>query len=411
MVSKLERGLFKGLTSNVIILGLVSLFTDLSSQMVFPLLPLFLTTALGANATIVGLVEGSAESTASLLKVFSGYWSDKIRKRKPFVLGGYGISALMKPLFAFAYIWQNVVVIRVIERIGKGIRTAPRDAIVAESCDSNVKGKAYGIQRAMDGVGSILGAIMAFVLFPLYGFRNTFLISSIPAFIAVGLIFFVKEVKEKESKESKESKEIHTNNRREEVKSHKSLKISFRGLPKKLRYFLLISVIFTLGNVGYAFLLLRAIDIGFNVSMAIFLYVLFYIVYTVFIVPCGIISDRIGRGPVLLTGYFLFGLLCLGLVVVSSLPGIILVFVIYGVFFALTDGVQRAFVVDLSPSHLKGTSLGTFHTSIGLTALPAGIIAGSLWTSLSPEATFLFGSATSFVAGFLFLWLFYSYKE
>ncbi|MBU4389333.1 MAG: MFS transporter, partial [Proteobacteria bacterium] len=163
---------FSGITKNIFILGLVSLFTDLSSQMVFPLIPLFLTTVLGCGAYAVGIVEGAAETTASLLKVVSGYWSDKIRKRKPFVLFGYGMSSLTKPLFALANIWTFVLFVRVIERIGKGIRTAPRDALVAESCDESVRGKAFGFHRAADGIGSTLGAVLALLLLPMWGYRN-----------------------------------------------------------------------------------------------------------------------------------------------------------------------------------------------------------------------------------------------
>jgi MFS family permease len=236
---RFKTNFLKGLTLNVIILGFVSLFTDLSSQMVFPLLPLFIVTVLGANAIIVGLVEGAAGSTASLLKVFSGYWSDKIRKRKPFVLGGYSLSAVTKPLFSLSYIWQSVVVIRIIERVGKGLRTAPRDAIVAESCDPNARGKAYGVHRAMDGIGSVLGTVTAFAFFPIFGFRKIFLIAALPAFIAVVFILFVKEKKKELTPAS----------------SQTTLKISFRELPTKLRYFIIITTIFTLGNVGYAFLL------------------------------------------------------------------------------------------------------------------------------------------------------------
>ncbi|HEC76208.1 MAG TPA: MFS transporter, partial [Thermoplasmatales archaeon] len=190
-----KKKFFKGLTTNIFILGFVSLFTDLSSQMVFPLIPLFLTTTLGAGAYAVGIVEGAAETTASLLKVISGYWSDKIKKRKPFVLLGYSLSSVTKPLFALAYTWPFVLFIRVVERIGKGLRTAPRDAIVAESCEKNVRGKAYGLQRAMDGIGSISGAVLAFLLLPSLGYRNIFLLAFIPAIIAVFVILFVKEKK------------------------------------------------------------------------------------------------------------------------------------------------------------------------------------------------------------------------
>ncbi|MBE9541456.1 MAG: MFS transporter, partial [Proteobacteria bacterium] len=185
--------IFEGITRNVFILGLVSLFTDLSSQMVFPLIPLFMVTVLGSGVYAVGIVEGAAETTASFLKVVSGYWSDKIGRRKPFVLFGYSISAITKPLFAFANIWSFVLYIRVIERIGKGIRSAPRDAIVAESSDESVRGRAYGFHRAMDGVGSVLGAALAFLLLPVFGYRNIFMFAFLPGMVAVFIILFIKE--------------------------------------------------------------------------------------------------------------------------------------------------------------------------------------------------------------------------
>ena len=188
-----KHSLFHGITRNILILGLVSLFTDLSSQMVFPLIPLFLTTIVGSGAYAVGIVEGAAETTASLLKVVSGYWSDTMRKRKPFVLSGYALSSLAKPLFALASTWSFVLCIRVLERVGKGLRTAPRDALVAESCDVSARGKAYGFHRAMDGIGSVLGAVCAFVLLPVLGYRNIFLFAVFPGILAVAILLFVKE--------------------------------------------------------------------------------------------------------------------------------------------------------------------------------------------------------------------------
>ncbi len=380
----LKDSFMKGITLNVIILGFVSLFTDLSSQMVFPLIPLFLTNVLGAGGAVVGLVEGAAETTASLLKVFSGYWSDKIEKRKPFVLIGYGISSLMKPLFAFSYIWQSVLGIRIAERVGKGIRDAPRDVIVANSCDENVRGKAYGIHRFMDGIGSIFGAVLAFLLLPLFGFRKVFLLAFIPSIIAVLLILFVKEKKHKH------------------IES-KSLEVSFKSLTPQLKYFICIATIFALGNFGYAFLLLRAINLGLESQTAILLYIIYYISYSIFIIPAGMFSDKIGRKRVILMGYGLFGLTSLGLIFVSSLSQIISLFISYGIFYAMIDGVQRAFVVDLSPPSIKGTALGTFHTSTGLAALPAGLIAGLLWDKICPETTFIFGFVISITAITLFL--------
>jgi MFS family permease len=362
----------KGFTRNIIIVGVVSLFTDLSSQMVFPLIPLYLVT-IGASAWVVGLVEGAAESTASLLKVFSGYRSDKIRKRKPFVFVGYSLSALTKPLFALANIWPFVLIIRITERIGKGIRTAPRDAIIAESADESVRGKAYGFHRAMDGVGSISGAILAFILLPILGFKNIFLIAIIPGMIAVLFVYFIQE-----------KKVIEKTNKM-------NLKISFKKLPTNLKLFITISAIFSFGHFGYAFLLLRARNIGLGNDTAIFLYVLFYIVYTLFIIPAGIISDKIGRKPVIFFGYFIFGITALGLIFTYQMTALLVIFIIYGLFFAMIDGVQRAFVVDLSPPELKATALGTFHTAIGLVALPGGLIAGIIWDNISPNATFIFG--------------------
>jgi len=380
---------FTGLTRNIFILGLVSLVTDLSSQMVFPLIPLFLTTVLGTGAYAVGIVEGAAETTASLLKVLSGYWSDKIKKRKPFVLFGYSLSSITKPLFAFTNIWPSVLFVRVIERIGKGLRTAPRDALVAESCEESVRGKAYGFHRAMDGFGSVLGATLAFLLLPILGYRNIFLFAFIPGIIAVFVILFIKE---KGAPIKRETKKI-------------SIKISFKELPVNLRLFIIISSIFALGHFGYAFLLLRAKNIGLADNMAILLYVLFYIVYTICTIPLGVLSDRIGRKPVLVMGYLVFGITSLGLIFASNIYSALLFFVIYGIFYAMIDGAQRAFVVDLAPKHLKATALGTFHTAIGLVALPGGYIAGLLWDKISPEATFAYGLALAIISTVLFIFI------
>jgi MFS family permease len=377
---------FEGMTRNIFILGLVSLLTDLSSQMVFPLIPLFLTTTLGVGAYAVGIVEGAAETTASLVKVISGFLSDKIKIRKPFVIFGYSLSSITKPLFAFAGTWAFVLFVRVMERIGKGLRTAPRDAIVAESCDETVRGKAYGFHRAMDGIGSVLGAVLAFLLLPVLGYRSIFKFAFIPGIIAVCVIFLVKERKSAVRKESKQTQ----------------VKISFKQLPVNLRLFIAVSSIFALGHFGYAFLLLRAKNIGLADNVAILLYVLFYIVYTISIIPSGILSDKIGRKPVLLAGYALFGMTSLGLIFTSNISSILLFFIAYGVFYAMIDGVQRAFVVDLAPGHLKATALGTFHTAVGLVALPGGYIAGLLWDKVSPTATFVYGFTFSVIALSLF---------
>jgi len=380
---------FQGITRNILILGLVSLFTDLSSQMVFPLIPLFLTTVLGAGAYVVGITEGAAETTASLLKVMSGYWSDKIKKRKPFIFFGYSLSSITKPLFAFANVWPSVLFIRVIERIGKGLRTAPRDALVAESCQESVRGKAYGLHRAMDGIGSVLGAVIAFLLLGILGYRKIFLLAFIPGIIAVFVILFIKEKRAIAKRETKKT----------------PIKLSFKELPVNLRLFILISSIFALGHFGYAFLLLRAKNIGLTDNMAILFYILFYIVYTICIIPAGMLSDKIGRKPVLITGYLVFAVTSIGLIFTSSIYTLLLFFIVYGIFYAMIDGVQRALVVDLAPGNLKATALGTFHTATGLVALPGGYIAGLLWDKIGPGATFTYGFTLAIISIALFMFV------
>lgn len=386
--ARFKRYFFRGLTSNIIILGFVSLFTDLSSQMVFPLIPLFLTTVLGAGAYAVGIVEGAAETTASLLKVVSGYWSDRIQQRKPFALFGYSLSSITKPLFAFAHSWPFVLVIRVVERVGKGVRTAPRDALIAESCSKHVRGKAYGFHRAMDGIGSIAGAVLAFLLLPILGYRNIFLLAFLPGIVAVFIILLIRERKKYDSTKSRDV--FHPTPAR------------FGMLPANLKLFIIASSLFALGHFGYAFLLLKAQHVGLADNVAILLYVLFYIVYTLAIIPSGVLSDKIGRKPVLMLGYLIFAMTSFGLLFASTGHGIVAFFITYGIFYAMVDGVQRAFVVDLAPAHMKATALGAFHTAVGLAALPGGYIAGVLWDTINPGATFVYGCAVSLISLFLF---------
>jgi MFS family permease len=384
-----KRSFFNGLVRNIILVGFVSLFTDLSSQMVFPVIPLFLL-SLGASAWIIGLVEGAAETTASLLKVFSGYWSDKIKKRKSFVFAGYGLSSITKPLFAIAQTWPFVLLFRIVERIGKGVRDAPRDAIVADSVDMSVRGKAYGFQRAMDGIGSFSGAILAVLLLPIFRYRELFLIAFFPGIIAVVFILFIKEKHQPPEIQKRQAIPIH---------------LSITTLPRNLQIFILVSTVFALGNFGYAFLILKTKNIGFSDQIALILYVLFYVIYTLCTIPAGMLSDKIGRKPVLVTGYVLFAGTAFFLLFTSDLAMLVFIFILYGVFFGFIDGVQRAFVVDLAPTGLKGTALGTFHTATGLIALPAGFIAGLLWDQISPQATFLFalGLALSSLLLFAFV--------
>lgn len=367
----------------MILLGLVSLLTDLSSQMVFPLIPLFLT-SFGAGATIIGIVEWAADTTAALLKVFSWYLSDKFKKRKIFVLIGYSFSTITKPLFALAQTWPAVLVFRVIERIGKGLRDAPRDALVADATAPEFMGKAYGIQRAMDGTWSVIWALLTLVLFPYLWYQNLFLFAFIPGVIGVIAIMFVKEA-------NTMKKETH----REHV--HILPKIQLPGLgtaikllPKNLKLFILVSALFGLVNFGYAFMLLKAKSVGASDQTAILYYVLFYGVYTLISAPAGMLSDRIGRKTMLWIAYSLFLVVTLWLALVGQLWWVIFFFILFGILFAIVDGTERALVVDLAGKDQKGTALGVFHTAIGIVSLPGGYILWTLWDKVSPQSTFLF---------------------
>ncbi len=380
----------KGISRNVVLLGIVSLLTDASSQMVFPLIPLFLTGVLGTGALAVGVVEGAAETTASLLKVLSGMWSDRIQKRKPFVLAGYSASALAKPLFAFVQSWGLLLTVRVGERVGKGLRTAPRDAIIAESTDPRSRGQAYGAQRAMDGVGSVGGALAAYLLVPILAFRTIFLLSSIPAVLAVAVIPFVRE-RAGQRRQGGGTDRVH-------ARVSNGGRAGSQRLDGTLYIFLGVCALVTVGNFGYAFLLLRATDLGLPDSSAILVYVVFYAVYTISSVPAGSLSDRWGRKAALAAGYGLLAASAVCLAKAGYAQMLWVGAVTYGLSFALTDGVQRAFVVDLAPSDLKATALGAFHTTVGLVALPAGALVGLLWDRIGPEATFFISAGVSLLA-------------
>lgn len=344
-----ESGLFAGITRNIIVMGIASFLTDVSSEMIYPILPIFLANVLGVPKSVIGLIEGVAESTASLLKVFSGWLSDKLGKRKSLVLSGYSISNLSKPFLAFTTSWTQVFAIRFADRFGKGVRGAPRDALIADSTPKSLRGKAFGFHRAVDTAGAVTGPFLAFLILSIFprNYRSIFLISAIPGTLAVLiLLFFLKERARKNSPEERPT-------------------ITFTSLSKEFKTFTIICTIFALGNSSDAFLLLRAQSLGVAVALVPIVYLLFNLIYSILAMPLGMLSDRISRKKVIVGGYLLFALIYLGFAFAKSSFYVWLLFPFYGVYYASTEGVQRAFVVDLVPAGLRGTAIGTFNAQIG----------------------------------------------
>jgi len=367
-------------------LGWVSFFQDVSSEMIYPLLPLFLVNVLGAPTSIVGLIEGIAESTASLLKVFSGWLSDRTGHRKTWAVAGYGLSALVKPMVALARGWPFVLFVRFADRFGKGVRTAPRDALIAASTDQAQRGRAFGFHRAMDTAGAALGPLLASGLLLLYNsnYRPVFAWALVPGLISVAiLIIFVREVREAEGE------------RREPPR------LSLKPFSRTYKLFLLVTVLFTLGNSSDAFLVLRAQNLGVPPAAIPLVWLLFNVVYSLVSTPAGILSDRIGRKRVMVSGYLVFALVYLGFALAGAAWEVWGLFVVYGVYYGVTEGVARAFAADLVPGHLRGTAFGVYHTLTGLALLPASLIAGWLWQSFTPAAPFAFGAVLSSVAAVL----------
>ena len=369
---------------NILLLGLVSFFVDVSTEMVYPLIPLYLTSAFGATPSLVGLIEGIAESLASLLKVVSGMLSDRYKRKKPLAILGYCTSLVYKLALILSTSWLGILTARVIDRFGKGVRTAPRDVLVSENAGECKQGAAFGLHKSLDMAGSALGILLAFWLMKSttgdFAYKKVFLISAVPAVIGIIILFFVKE--KRVPRENKTKKD----------------KITFRALDRRLQYFLLITFLFNLGNSSNAFLLLRAQNVGFKADTVILLYFLYNLTSSLLALPFGKLSDKIGRRKLLVAGYMVFGFVYLGFAFASRQWMMTALFILYGLYTAMTAGVERALIAQIAPPEHKGAVLGLHASLIGIALLPASLIAGMLWDTVAPFAPFVLGGVLAFGA-------------
>lgn len=370
---------------NVIALGVVSLLTDVATEMMYPLLPLFLSGVLGASASFIGTIEGAAESTAAFLKLASGWWSDRVRSRKPLVVWGYGIASFVRPLTAAAGSAWQVLAIRVSDRVGKGLRTAPRDALIAESVDASVRGRAFGFHRAMDNLGATVGPLVSFAILTWWhtSLRLVFWLTLIPGALAfLVLVLVVREVPGAVRPERRDG----------------GAPVLSTRMPARFWVYLGVVFVFTLGNSTDAFLLLRSAQLGVPVALAPVLWAVFSGVRALTAMPGGALSDRIGRRPLIVGGWLLYALVYLLFGAASRAWEAWALFALYAGYYGMTEGTERALVVDLVPAERKGTALGWYNLAIGVGALPASLLFGAVWDRFGAPAAFRMGAALAGVA-------------
>jgi MFS family permease len=382
------------LPRTVVLLGGVSLFTDISSEMLYPLIPIFLTSVLGAPMAALGLIEGLAEGTANILKVFSGWWSDRIGKRKPFVIGGYGLSALSKPMLALAHGWTFVLGLRLADRTGKGLRTASRDALIADATPPELRGRAFGLHRAMDSMGAVIGPLIALFFMSRMGespesYRTIFKWALLPAILGVLLLFLVRE------------KPFTARYRRPTF--------GWKVFNRDFRIFVLVNMVFAIGNSSDAFLILRAKELfattGSAMVTVILAYVLYNLTYSLGSYPAGALADRIGPRRVFAFGLVLFAIVYAGFAANHAPWMVWVLFAVYGFYTAFTDGVGKAYASKLVQEEFRATGLGVYQTLGGMASLVASVAGGLLWQRFGFQATFVYGSLMAALAVGLFVLL------
>jgi len=387
----MKTSFFKGISKNVFALGSTSFLTDVSREMIYPLLPLYLRSVLGASTAFVGLVEGIAESTSSVLNIVSGWFSDRIKKRKTLLLWGYSLSAVTRPLIAVATIGWHILLVRFVEKVGKGIRVPPRDALIAESCTPENRGKGFGLHRSMDNVGSILGPLLAFSLLIYLNndYRTLFWISSIPAFLAIGILTFVVSEKPRDISQT----EAPSVNRR----------FNLKQFNRPFKLFLIATTVFELANSSNAFLLLRVKDLGLSLELIPIIYLFSNIFKTISSMPGGILSDKLGRRNVLVVGWIVYGISYFGFAFITSVTQAWVIFGIYGLFSGMTEGVKKAFVADLVPKEVRGSAYGIHSFLVSFPQLPASLLLGILWQKFNATVAFSVGASFAILGGFLLL--------
>jgi MFS family permease len=377
---------------NVVTLGGVSLLTDVASEMAYPLLPIFLTTVLGASATALGAIEGVAESTASLLKLASGWLSDRLPGRKPLVVIGYGLASLVKPLIGLTRSAGQVMAIRVVDRVGKGIRTSPRDALIADSVAPSIRGRAFGFHRAADNTGAVIGPLIAFALLRFghgIDLRRVFLLTAIPAALSLALLVFgLREAPRPTLPTIREG----------EGTARPGGALRAAGLGARFWWLFAILTIFTLGNSSDAFLLLRATQLGIAPLLVPVLWALLNLVKALFNVPGGVLSDRFGRRPLLIAGWTIYAAVYLGFGLAGAAWQVWVLFAAYGLYFGATEGAEKALVADFVPADRRGAAFGFYNLALGIAALPASLIFGELVDHAGARTAFLFGGGMALLA-------------